>query len=50
MADVKSAQVTGRYSPKGDKYKDDNGVWHKTLPRRKAGWLHILIRHEGRGK
>jgi hypothetical protein len=40
--------VTGRYSPKGDKYKTDKGTWVPTLPRGRAGWQHILDAHEAK--
>lgn len=37
-----------RYSPKGDLYRADDGVQYRTLPRRRAGWEHILAVHERR--
>lgn len=40
--------ASSRYSPKGDKYRADDGVFYRTLPRRRAGWEHNLAVHEHR--
>ncbi len=48
MADSKVTATSGNYSPKGDRYRGVDGSWYKTLPRRKAGWKHILDAHEGK--
>lgn len=50
MAENKVTATSQNYSPKGDKYRGKNGEWYRTLPRRRAGWVHILEAHEGKKK
>jgi hypothetical protein len=50
MANEKPTNTNQNYSSKGDKYRGKDGSWYATLPRKKAGWSHILELHEATKK